>query len=74
MLETLYFYALAHQNDFDVSWCKWVLNQCSIAWITMGSGFLLEASVLHSACCFKNQFKPCPASSRVDNVDQRLDR
>lgn len=24
MLETLYFYALAHQNDFDVSWCRWV--------------------------------------------------
>mmetsp|Transcript_10302 Transcript_10302/g.28093 ORF Transcript_10302/g.28093 Transcript_10302/m.28093 type:complete len:554 (-) Transcript_10302:461-2122(-) len=22
MLETLYFYALAHQNDFDVCWCK----------------------------------------------------
>ena len=39
MLETLYFYALAHQNDFDVSWCKWVLNQCSIAWILKGSGF-----------------------------------
>lgn len=22
MLETLYFYALAHQNSFDVCWCK----------------------------------------------------
>eukprot|EP00955_Chlamydomonas_euryale_P054962 355993-Chlamydomonas_euryale.AAC.11 len=22
MLETLYFYAIAHQNDFDVCWCK----------------------------------------------------
>ena len=22
MLEALYFYALAHQNDFDVCWCK----------------------------------------------------
>lgn len=22
MLETMYFYALAHQNDFDICWCK----------------------------------------------------
>lgn len=27
MLETLYFYALAHQNDFDVCWCKGSISE-----------------------------------------------